>query len=129
MKKMLLAAAFAAAFAGSALAQSGLVTFAFIGELSGAGAVSSAAAAIGPAGDDASPTAEKSMGWRRLENLIGGCSLPKRGRGEPKIRPPDRRPPAPLSGWPMAGADANDGVTFAPAEADCRNRREGPPRA
>jgi branched-chain amino acid transport system substrate-binding protein len=41
MKKMLLAAAFAAAFAGSALAQSGPVTFAFIGELSGAGAVSS----------------------------------------------------------------------------------------
>src|SRR5436853_3356318 len=42
MKKMLLAAAFAAAFAGSALAQSGSsVHFAFIGELSGAGAVSS----------------------------------------------------------------------------------------
>jgi branched-chain amino acid transport system substrate-binding protein len=38
---MLLAAAVAAAFAGSALAQSGPVHFAFIGELSGAGAVSS----------------------------------------------------------------------------------------
>src|SRR5947209_20367781 len=41
MKKMLLAAAFATALAGSALAQSGPVNFAFIGELSGAGAVSS----------------------------------------------------------------------------------------
>src|SRR6476659_2197713 len=41
MKKMLLAAAVAAAFAGGALAQSGPVHFAFIGELSGAGAVSS----------------------------------------------------------------------------------------
>ena len=41
MKKMLLAAALAAAFAGGALAQSGPVHFAFIGELSGAGAVSS----------------------------------------------------------------------------------------
>jgi branched-chain amino acid transport system substrate-binding protein len=41
MKKILLAAALAAAFAGSALAQSGPVKFAFIGELSGAGAVSS----------------------------------------------------------------------------------------
>src|SRR5947208_11849443 len=41
MKKMLLAAACATAFAGSALAQSGPVNFAFIGELSGAGAVSS----------------------------------------------------------------------------------------
>src|SRR5947208_3913345 len=41
MKKTLIAAAFAAAFAGSALAQSGPVKFAFIGELSGAGAVSS----------------------------------------------------------------------------------------
>src|SRR5437870_10033390 len=41
MKKMLLVAAFATALAGSALAQSGPVNFAFIGELSGAGAVSS----------------------------------------------------------------------------------------
>src|ERR1041385_2348065 len=41
MKKMLLAAALAAAFGGSAFAQSGPVKFAFIGELSGAGAVSS----------------------------------------------------------------------------------------
>jgi len=41
MKKILLAAALAAAFAGGALAQSGPVKFAFIGELSGAGAVSS----------------------------------------------------------------------------------------
>jgi branched-chain amino acid transport system substrate-binding protein len=41
MKKMLLAAAFASAFATGALAQSGPVNFAFIGELSGAGAVSS----------------------------------------------------------------------------------------
>src|SRR2546423_8207695 len=41
MKKTLIAAAFAAVFAGSALAQSGPVKFAFIGELSGAGAVSS----------------------------------------------------------------------------------------
>ena len=41
MKKFLLAAALAGAFAGSALAQSGPVKFAFIGELSGAGAVSS----------------------------------------------------------------------------------------
>ena len=41
MKKFLLAAALATAFAGSALAQSGPVKFAFIGELSGAGAVSS----------------------------------------------------------------------------------------
>ena len=41
MKKILLAAALATAFAGSALAQSGPVKFAFIGELSGAGAVSS----------------------------------------------------------------------------------------
>ena len=41
MKKILLAAALSAAFAGSALAQSGPVKFAFIGELSGAGAVSS----------------------------------------------------------------------------------------
>ena len=41
MKKILLAAALAGAFAGSAAAQSGPVKFAFIGELSGAGAVSS----------------------------------------------------------------------------------------
>src|SRR5215213_4353533 len=41
MKKILLAAALAAAFTGGALAQSGPVKFAFIGELSGAGAVSS----------------------------------------------------------------------------------------
>ena len=41
MKKILLAAALATALAGSALAQSGPVKFAFIGELSGAGAVSS----------------------------------------------------------------------------------------
>ena len=41
MKKIMLAAALATAFAGSALAQSGPVKFAFIGELSGAGAVSS----------------------------------------------------------------------------------------
>src|SRR5437763_13234932 len=41
MKKILLAAALAVACAGSALAQSGPVNFAFIGELSGAGAVSS----------------------------------------------------------------------------------------
>src|SRR5256885_10067685 len=41
MKKTLFAAALAAAFAGSAQAQSGPVKFAFIGELSGAGAVSS----------------------------------------------------------------------------------------
>src|SRR5256714_7699740 len=41
MKKTLFAAALAVAFAGSALAQSGPVHFAFIGELSGAGAVSS----------------------------------------------------------------------------------------
>src|SRR4051794_19056517 len=41
MKKTLIAASFAAVFAGSALAQSGPVKFAFIGELSGAGAVSS----------------------------------------------------------------------------------------
>src|SRR5436305_10201950 len=41
MKKMLFAAALATAFAGTALAQSGPVNFAFIGELSGAGAVSS----------------------------------------------------------------------------------------
>ncbi|TMJ03755.1 MAG: amino acid ABC transporter substrate-binding protein [Alphaproteobacteria bacterium] len=41
MKKTLIAAALATVFAGSALAQSGPVKFAFIGELSGAGAVSS----------------------------------------------------------------------------------------
>src|SRR5947207_53104 len=41
MRTTFLAAAFATAFAGSALAQSGPVNFAFIGELSGAGAVSS----------------------------------------------------------------------------------------
>ncbi len=41
MKKIMLAAALAGAVAGSALAQSGPVKFAFIGELSGAGAVSS----------------------------------------------------------------------------------------
>ena len=41
MKKILAAAVFATALAGSALAQSGPVNFAFIGELSGAGAVSS----------------------------------------------------------------------------------------
>src|SRR5947199_450493 len=41
MKKMSLAAVCAAALGGSALAQSGPVNFAFIGELSGAGAVSS----------------------------------------------------------------------------------------
>src|SRR5437016_10623996 len=41
MKKTLFAAALATAFAGGALAQSGPVKFAFIGELSGAGAVSS----------------------------------------------------------------------------------------
>jgi branched-chain amino acid transport system substrate-binding protein len=41
MKKMLLAAALAAAFATGALAQDKPVSFAFIGELSGAGAVSS----------------------------------------------------------------------------------------
>src|SRR3954468_14381824 len=41
MKKSLLAAPLAPALAGSALAQSGPVKFAFIGELSGAGAVSS----------------------------------------------------------------------------------------
>src|SRR5882757_6011287 len=41
MKKMLLAAAFASALATGAFAQSGPVKFAFIGELSGAGAVSS----------------------------------------------------------------------------------------
>src|SRR5437667_4743512 len=41
MKKTLFSAALAVAFAGSALAQSGPVKFAFIGELSGAGAVSS----------------------------------------------------------------------------------------
>jgi len=41
MKKILLVAALAAAATGSALAQSGPVKFAFIGELSGAGAVSS----------------------------------------------------------------------------------------
>jgi len=41
MKRIMLAAAFAAAIATSALAQSGPVNFAFIGELSGAGAVSS----------------------------------------------------------------------------------------
>jgi len=41
MKKILAAAVFATALAGSALAQSGPVSFAFIGELSGAGAVSS----------------------------------------------------------------------------------------
>jgi branched-chain amino acid transport system substrate-binding protein len=41
MKKILLAAALAAAFTGGAIAQSGPVKFAFIGELSGAGAVSS----------------------------------------------------------------------------------------
>src|ERR1041384_759949 len=41
MKKIILAAAFATAFTGSAFAQSGPVNFAFIGELSGAGAVSS----------------------------------------------------------------------------------------
>src|SRR5438876_11246599 len=41
MKKTLFAAARAVAVAGSALAQSGPVNFAFIGELSGAGAVSS----------------------------------------------------------------------------------------
>src|SRR5947199_286051 len=41
MKKMSLAAVCAAALGGSALAQSGPVSFAFIGELSGAGAVSS----------------------------------------------------------------------------------------
>ena len=40
-RRMFIAAAFATAFAGSALAQSGPVNFAFIGELSGAGAVSS----------------------------------------------------------------------------------------
>jgi len=41
MRKAFLAAAFAVAFTGGALAQSGPVSFAFIGELSGAGAVSS----------------------------------------------------------------------------------------
>ena len=41
MRKTFAAAAFAAAFATSAFAQSGPVSFAFIGELSGAGAVSS----------------------------------------------------------------------------------------
>src|SRR5215207_9471180 len=41
MKKILLAAALAAAFTGAAIAQSEPVKFAFIGELSGAGAVSS----------------------------------------------------------------------------------------
>ena len=41
MKKILAAAVFATALAGSAFAQSGPVNFAFIGELSGAGAVSS----------------------------------------------------------------------------------------
>ena len=41
MKRLMLAATFAAALATSALAQSGPVNFAFIGELSGAGAVSS----------------------------------------------------------------------------------------
>jgi branched-chain amino acid transport system substrate-binding protein len=41
MKKILLAAALAAAFTGGVIAQSGPVKFAFIGELSGAGAVSS----------------------------------------------------------------------------------------
>ena len=41
MKKILLAAALAAAFTGGAIAQSEPVKFAFIGELSGAGAVSS----------------------------------------------------------------------------------------
>src|SRR5690349_24044046 len=41
MRKTMLAAAFTAAFASGALAQSGPVSFAFIGELSGAGAVSS----------------------------------------------------------------------------------------
>ena len=41
MKKILAATVFATALAGSALAQSGPVNFAFIGELSGAGAVSS----------------------------------------------------------------------------------------
>src|SRR6201987_1362476 len=40
-RRMFVAAAFATALAGSALAQSGPVNFAFIGELSGAGAVSS----------------------------------------------------------------------------------------
>src|SRR5215471_20702190 len=41
MKKVMLAAALAAALSGTAFAQSGPVNFAFIGELSGAGAVSS----------------------------------------------------------------------------------------
>ena len=41
MQKTMLAAAFATMLAGNALAQSGPVSFAFIGELSGAGAVSS----------------------------------------------------------------------------------------
>src|ERR1043166_454725 len=41
MKRLFLAAALAAAFAGNAVAQSGPINFAFIGELSGAGAVSS----------------------------------------------------------------------------------------
>src|ERR1051325_3283879 len=40
-RRMFIAAAFATAFAGGAWAQSGSVNFAFIGELSGAGAVSS----------------------------------------------------------------------------------------
>ena len=40
-RRIFIAAAFATAFAGSAFAQSGPVNFAFIGELSGAGAVSS----------------------------------------------------------------------------------------
>src|SRR5947199_9843282 len=40
-RRMFIAAALAAAFPGSTLAQSGPVSFAFIGELSGAGAVSS----------------------------------------------------------------------------------------